>query len=187
MKRQTKNSTSTATVVTVLPSQGCSLGCTVCNGGETDNRKRAAKHTAASQVHAVPQPWRRLWPRVAHDSAPNACRGTPSANCERLLTAARVCGAAAQSPSNEYNLVAQAAEPFYVTDVGLAMLTMLPTMPTILTEPTMLTVPTVPTILTMPTVLTVQTMLTMLTKKASKQDVIPETPLGAGIMRQHLF
>ena len=34
MKRQTKNSTSTATVVTVLPSQGCSLGCTVCNGGE---------------------------------------------------------------------------------------------------------------------------------------------------------
>ena len=50
-----------------------------------------------------------------------------------------MCGAAAQSPSNEYNLVAQAAEPFYVTDVGLAMLTMLPTMPTILTEPTMLT------------------------------------------------
>ena len=36
------------------------------------------------------------------------------------LTAARVCGAAAQSPSNEYSLVAQAAEPFYVTDVGLA-------------------------------------------------------------------
>jgi len=31
-----------------------------------------------------------------------------------------VCGAAAQSPSNEYNLVAQAAEPFCVTDVGLA-------------------------------------------------------------------
>ena len=107
-----------------------------------------------------------------------------------------MCGAAAQSPSNEYNLVAQAAEPFYVTDVGLAMLTMLPTIPTILSDPTMLTVPTVPTILTvptmltmltMPTVLTVLTMLTMLTKKASKQDVIPETPLGAGIMRQHLF
>ena len=166
-----------------------------------------------------PSPGEGFGPAYAHDSAPNAWRGTPSAICERVLTAARVCGAAAQSPSNEYNLVAQAAEPFYVTDVGLAMLTMLPTMPTILTEPTMLTVPTVPTILTeptmltvltiltiltiltvptmltiltvptmltvptvptmltMPTVLTVLTMLTMLTKKASKQDVIPETPL----------
>ena len=92
--------------------------------------------------------------------------------CERVLTAERVCVAAAQSPSNEYNLVAQAAEPFYVTDVGLAMLTMLPT---------------VPTMLTMPTVLTVQTMLTMLIKKVYKQDVAPETFLGAGIMRQHLF
>ena len=83
-----------------------------------------------------------------------------------------MCGAAAQSPSNEYNLVAQAAEPFYVTDVGLAMLTMLPTMPTMPT---------------MPTVLTVLTMLTMLTKKASLQVVDPETLTGAGKMRQHLF
>ena len=119
-----------------------------------------------------PSPGEGFGPAYAHDSAPNAWRGTPSAICERVLTAARVCGAAAQSPSNEYNLVAQAAEPFYVTDVGLAMLTMLPTMPTMPT---------------MPTVLTVLTMLTMLTKKASMQDVDPETLDGAGIMRQHLF
>ena len=135
--------------------------------------KESGKHTRLpARCTPCPSPGEGFGPAYAHDSAPNAWRGTPSAICERVLTAARVCGAAAQSPSNEYNLVAQAAEPFYVTDVGLAMLTMLPTMPTMPT---------------MPTVLTVLTMLTMLTKKASLQVVDPETLTGAGKMRQHLF
>ena len=141
-----------------------------------DNRQTTERERQNTRLPArcmpCPSHGEGFGPAYAHDSAPNAWRGTPSANCERLLTAARVCGAAAQSPSNEYNLVAQAAEPFYVTDVGLAMLTMLPTMPTM------------PTMLTM---LTVLTMLTMLTKKASLQVVDPETLLGAGKMRQHLF
>ena len=150
-----------------------------------DNRQTTERERQNTRLPArctpCPSPGEGFGPAYAHDSAPNAWRGTPSAICERVLTAARVCGAAAQSPSNEYNLVAQAAEPFYVTDVGLAMLTMLPTMPTMPTMPTKLPM------LTMLTILTVPTMLTVLTKKVYKQDVNPETSSGAGNMRRLLF